>query len=76
VGALIHGIGNPPKWNSSAAITSAARAADRTWIAAMGRRRIPLIRQKKPRAILAEHGYDAETIQRLLTEGAALDDAR
>ena len=42
----------------------------------MGSRRVPLIRQKKPWAILAEYGYDAEIIKRLLTEGAALDDAR
>ena len=48
----------------------------RSWIVAMGSRRVTLIRQKKPRANLAEHGYDAETIQRLLTEGVAPDDAR
>jgi len=27
------------------------------------------------RAILAEHGYDADTVSRLLAEGAAMDDA-
>ena len=42
----------------------------------------PTIRRDPPRfgehtkAILTEHGYDAETIQRLLAEGAALYDAR
>ena len=34
------------------------------------------ISPQKPRAIWAGHGYDAETIKRLLTEGAALDNAR
>ncbi len=51
-------VDNTLEWNLSVDTMSAARVADRSWIAATGSRRAPLIRQKKPRAILAEHGYD------------------
>ena len=48
-------VDNQPEWNSSAAITSAAPAADRSWIAAMGSRRVPLIRYRRNQAVLSRH---------------------